>query len=460
MVMAPFFLYQAWRHQKYLPALRQRLGHLPESVRGDKHKPTIWIHSCSVGETLSVVPLAQALHQRFPDARFVFSTITRTGQAIASERFAVYGAGCTFYFPVDLASIANRVLDWVQPTLLVTIDTEIWPNLLHEAHRRSIPIALCNGRISAESFRWYIKVAWALRAVFQNYALLLMKSTEDAQRAKRLGAPPARTLVSGNLKYDRGLAEAATLDAQARALDAALALSPSVGPLIVAGSTHPGEEAVLLAVLKRLRALPGLAGTRLLLVPRHPERFAAVAELARREGFPVRRRSENGVPSDGPPAPTTGNREGEARGSTPEARSSTDAPPPVLLLDTLGELTAAYGFATVAFVGGTLISHGGQSIMEPALHGKPIVVGPSMDNFPGIIDDFRDAGAIVQIAATDADQEAQRAQLTDAFARLLQDPAERERMGNAARSIFQASQGATQFTVDHLAVLYEKALAP
>ena len=153
-LMTPFFLWKAWRHQKYLPALRERLGNLPETLKPDG-RPTIWIHSCSVGETLSVQPLAHALSLRFPDTRFVFSTITKTGQAIAQERFGKYGQGNTFYFPIDLARIANRVLDWIQPSLLLTIDTEIWPNVLHEAKKRRIPVVMVNGRLSPESFPYY-----------------------------------------------------------------------------------------------------------------------------------------------------------------------------------------------------------------------------------------------------------------------------------------------------------------
>jgi len=166
-----------------------------------------------------------------------------------------------------------------------------------------------------------------------------------------------------------------------------------------------------------------------LLVPRHPERFAAVALLAERQGFTVKRRSD--------PAP-----------GNPSAE--------VLVLDTLGELSTAYSFATVAFVGGTLIPHGGQSIMEPALYAKPIVVGPSMLNFPQIIDDFLGRGGIAQISADESDKEAQKTQLTEAFATLLLDADARTAMGRAALSVFEGSQGATKFTVDHLAALFEE----
>ncbi len=430
-LMTPYFLYRAWKHQKYLPALRQRRGHLPDTLKSDG-RPTIWIHSCSVGETLSVQPLAHALSLRFPQARFVFSTITKTGQAIAQERFAKYGAGNTFYFPIDLASIANRVLDTIKPALFITIDTEIWPNVLHETNKRGVPIVMVNGRISAQSFQYYRWLQPLMGPVFQNYSLFLMKSREDADRLQRMGAPPSKLRVSGNIKYDRNLVEKEVTEAQASALDSALALTAGDAPLLVAGSVHEGEEQTVLDALRRVRQTVGLENTRLLLVPRHPERFAPVALLAERQGWRVKRRSD----------PTPG-----------------DPSADVLILDALGELATAYQFATVVFVGGTLIPHGGQSIMEPAVYGKAIVVGPSMKNFPQIIDDFIERGGIVQISADQTDKEAQAQQLAGAFVRLLQDSDAREAMGKAAHSVFEGSQGATQYTVDHIAAVFEEALA-
>ena len=431
-VMAPFFLWKAWRHKKYLPALRQRLGHLPDSLKSDG-RPTIWIHSCSVGETLSVQPLAHALSQRFPQARFVFSTITKTGQAIAQERFKKYGDGSTFYFPIDLAHIAARVLDWIRPSMLITIDTEIWPNVLHESKKRGIPVVMANGRLSPESFPYY-QMAYPLTGtVFENYAALVMKAQEDADRLQRLGAPPSKLSVSGNLKYDRDTVEKDVSEAQARDMDASFGLTNTDAPLIVAGSTHEDEEQTLLDVLQRLRRTPELANTRLMIVPRHPERFALVAALAERSGFSVKRRTDE---------------------------TSLTGSADVLILDTLGELAAAYQFATVVFVGGTLIPHGGQSIMEPAVYAKPIVIGPSMKNFPGIIDDFLARGGVAQIVATEADKEAQKQQLAEQLTRLLTDADARTQTGGAARSVFEGSQGATKFTVDKIAAILEGKLTP
>jgi 3-deoxy-D-manno-octulosonic-acid transferase len=426
-LLIPVFCYKAWRYQKYLPGLRQRLGRLPETLRFNG-RPTIWFHSCSVGETLSVQPLAHSLQSRFPDARFVFSTITNTGQAIARQRFAKYGEGNTFFFPIDLAWTARRVLNWIRPAMIIIIDTEIWPNVLHQAFLQNVPVVLVNGRISAASFRYYRWARPVLRRVFRNYRMLMMKSEEDAARIMRIGAPREKILVTGNIKYDRDLVEKEVSDEQARILDEALCLNGSDRPLIVAGSTHPGEEQILLEVLRRIRAIPDMKDTRMLLVPRHPERFDAVADLVARSGFPVRRRS----------------------------RADGDAPDSILLLDTLGELATAYRFATVAFVGGTLNHHGGQSILEPALYGKPIVIGPSMQNFPQIIDEFRARGGVRQIVSTESDRDAQIRELTEAFLELLRNDEARTALGAAAQSVFENNRGAASLTISRIAELYEE----
>jgi 3-deoxy-D-manno-octulosonic-acid transferase len=425
-IMLPYFLYNALKNKKYLPKLRERMGFLPESLKSDD-RPTIWFHSCSVGETLSVQPLAHALNQKFPDARLVFSVITRTGRAIADERFAKYGTGNTFYFPIDEPAFVRRVLDHVKPQILICIDTEIWPNVIRECRLRGIPVILANGRISAESFTTYKWVQPLLGPVLANYSLLLMKSDEDAERIRRMGAMASKVRISGNIKYDRDIVEKEVTDAQREALDRSFDLTNHPTPVIVAGSTHDREEEVLFDVLTRLRQVPDLADTRLLIAPRHPERFDAVGLLAQRMGHVVARRTD----------------------ATPNPAAS------VLLLNTLGELATAYSFATVAFVGGTLIPHGGQSIMEPALHGKAIVIGPSMDNFPKIIDDFLERSAIRQIPGSIDQPREQQDQLTEALTQLLCDETAREAMGRGAESIFEKSKGATAYTVSQIVHVLE-----
>ncbi|BDI31730.1 3-deoxy-D-manno-octulosonic acid transferase [Capsulimonas corticalis] len=424
LAMAPVLLYNAVRHKKHLPKLRQRMGRLPESLRADG-RPTLWIHACSVGETLSVQGLAAALHERFPGARLIFSTITASGNAIAHERYEkLYGPGNVFFFPVDLPGVAGNVLDFIQPSALIIVDTEIWPNVVHQAKLRNIPVVMVNGRIAAKSFRQYLWAQPMLARVLGEYAALLMKSPEDAARIQRLGAPPSKIAMSGNLKYDQTPADAALVAEKAKGLNAALELSRWKGQLIVAGSTHEGEDIVLLRALRALREDPTLANTRLLIVPRHAERFDSVAALAEREGFTVRRRSRPGEASAGAE---------------------------VLLLDTYGELAAAYQFAAVAFVGGTLVPVGGHSIMEPAQFAKPIVIGPHMENFPQIVDEFLEKGAAIQITALESDAATQERDLTEALRSIFADPEKQAKMGAAARSILEDNQGATAFTLERIA---------
>lgn len=429
MLLLPAFLIKAWRRNKGFSGFKQRLGRLPETLQFDGRE-TLWFHACSVGETLSLQPLVQTLHRHFPEMRFVFSTITQTGQAIAIERFARYGKGNTFYFPVDLVSIVKGVLDRIRPAMLIVVDTEIWPNLLHQAKRRNIPVVLVNGRISKASFRYYRLGRPFFKKVFPLYRALLMQSKDDAARISGMGAPSEKIAVTGNIKFDGDAFEGTSGMDMAFDLGKGLGLNDTDDLLIVAGSTHPDEEAVLFEVLKSIRLTPGLERTRLLAAPRHPERFDEVAQLAARNGFTVKRRSDN---------------------------SDTERDAEVLLLDTMGELAAVYHYATIVFVGGTLIGHGGHSILEPALCSKPIVVGPSMENFRTILIEFLSHGGIMQIPADANDREGQVRQLKEAFLQLLQNPAKRNAMGIAARSVLDRNRGAVRRTVETIESIIEEA---
>ena len=420
-LLMPVFLYRAWRYHKYLPGLSQRLGHLPESLKYSG-RSTIWFHACSVGETLSLQPLVKALRGHLPDAHFVFSTITQTGQLVAGRD---YGPGNTFYFPVDLARIVKRTLDWIRPDMIVIIDTEIWPNLVHQAQRRGIPVVLANGRISAGSFRYYRWARPILKKVLRNYRLLMMQSSEDAERIATMGAPPDKTSVTGNIKFDKSLIESEVNEKTARDLELGFLQEAENAPLIVAGSTHEGEESILLDVFRRVRQNPDLSRTRLLLAPRHPERFNDVAELVSGSGLSIRRRS---------------------------IKTCLDSAE-VFLLDTVGELAAVYRFATIAFVGGTLVSRGGHSIMEPALYSRAIVAGPSMDNFRSVVEEFRARRAICQIDAPEGDRGRQVEQLTQSFVHLLQNTKERESLGTAAYSILERNRGAARLTAEKIAAV-------
>jgi 3-deoxy-D-manno-octulosonic-acid transferase len=426
LLLLPIFLYKAWRYHKYLPGMGQRFGHLPDVLKSDS-RAIIWFHSCSVGETLSLQPLVNTLRPHLPKARFVFSTITKTGQEVAIKQF---GAENTFYFPIDFAFVIRRLFRWIQPALIIIIDTEIWPNLIHQAFQHQIPVILANGRISPSSFRYYRRARPVLRRVFKNYASLMMQSQEDAARIIQMGALQEKVSVPGNLKFDRDLIRKDAAENLRDDLEENFALDKPNDLLIVAGSTHPGEEQILLEVFQDLRRNPNLAHTRLILAPRHPERFYEVELLATQMGFSVRRRSQ---------------------------RMTADPEAPILLLDTLGELAEVYHFATLVFIGGTLVRRGGHSILEPAGFSKPIVIGPSMENFLSIRDEFITQGAIRQITAGEENPDLQKKQLLEVFLELLQNSLKREVLGNAAFSLLEKNRGAARRISEKIIDVYRKA---
>jgi 3-deoxy-D-manno-octulosonic-acid transferase len=311
--------------------------------------------------------------------------------------------------------------------MIVIIDTEIWPNLVNQAYRRDIPVVMANGRISTASFPYYRWARPLLTKVLRKYRLLMMQSDEDAGRIAALGAPRQKILVSGNIKFDKNLVEQAATGKDAPDFESGFLGSDGDPPLIVAGSTHPAEEQILLEALRRIRQIPQLAGTRMLLAPRHPERFQEVAELIGQSGFRMRRRTETAAAA---------------------------GPAEVFLLDTLGELAAAYRLATVAFVGGTLVPRGGHSILEPAFFAKAIVAGPSMENFRAIVEEFLAHNGLRRISAGPEDRGLQIEQLTRAFTELLQNRPLRDELGKNAFSILEKNRGAAEFSAEQIAAIF------
>ena len=404
-VCLPWFLWKAWANGKYVGNVRERLGRVPAGVAGG---PSIWVHAVSVGEILAARPLVAALKERFPRYRLVVSTTTRTGHAVARRQMAA--AGALLYAPFDWPGPVRRTLAAVNPVLLVLVETEIWPNLIHEARRRGARVALVNGRISARSFGRYRRVRRWLARVLADVDLFLMQGQAHADRLEELGAPANRVRVLGNLKFDAPPPAALPEDL------ARLLASRAGGPLWVAGSTVAGEEAsVLRAFGVASERVPGLG---LLLAPRHPERFGEVAALVEAAGFACQRRS---------------------------ARDAVWSPGAVLLLDTLGELAHVYPIASVVFVGGSLVPAGGHNILEAAVAGRAVVVGPHMENFREIADTFRAEDAFVEVATAEA--------LGHAVGGLLGDDARRQDLGERARSLVERNRGALQRTVDALADL-------
>ena len=399
---APFFLWKGRASGKYLRTFRARMAWGGPSSEID----SIWVHAVSVGEVLVARPLIERLKRRFPETPLFVSTTTLTGQDMAQNTLT--GIDGVFFAPFDWPRPVRRTLRRLNPRLLVLVETEIWPNLIHEAHRRGVRIAIVNGRISPRSFGRYRRIRRLLTRVLHDVDAFLMQGEAHAARALDIGAPSERVRTTGNLKFD-SLSHAGVSERLRH-------LIPAGGPLWVAGSTVEGEEAVVLAAFARLREeVPDL---RLLLAPRHPDRFGEAEAAAHRAGLSCVCRSTLRTPWTGTE---------------------------VLLLDTLGELAQVYSLATVVFVGGSLVPRGGHNVLEAAIHGKAVVVGPHMENFQEICDLFLSAGGLVQVANGRA--------LTEAVRALLLDEGHRVRVGDAARGLIDAQRGAVDRTVDALAEL-------
>jgi 3-deoxy-D-manno-octulosonic-acid transferase len=411
LVASPWLAWQAVRHGKYGHSLRERLGQLPPDLNPQR-RPSIWMHAVSVGEVLAARALVPGLRARYPGLPVFVSTTTRTGREVAERHLA--DADGLFYFPLDFSRIVCRVMDRIQPRLLVVVETEIWPHLLRACRQRGIPAVLVNARISDRSFPRYRAARRLMGPVLHDFNRICAQSARSADRLLAMGAPPDRVVVTGSLKFD-----ALDWNLADRPLTAHPAWSYVQGlatrPVLVAASTLRGEDDLVLDAFEALRATHPDAV--LLLAPRHPERFDETIALAERRGLQVARRT----------------------GLAAHAPLTAD----VVVLDTIGELASLFAFASVVFVGGSLVDAGGHNVLEPALFGKPIVVGPSMHNFPDITAAFLEAGALLQVRTG--------AEMTQAVCALMADAGRRETMGRAARGVLEAHRGACQRTLDEIA---------
>ncbi len=408
-VVSPYFLYQAIRHQKYIGTLRQRLGFLPITFNIDAEE-SIWIHAVSVGEALTARALAADLKARYPRLRLFLSTTTIAGQQVA--RRSLSDVDAVFYFPFDWTFIVRRTLSLVRPRLFIMMETEIWPNLLRECRRRGVKTVMINGRISSRSYPRYRLVRPFFRRVLGDVDRFCMQSEESARRLVALGATAAHVSVTGSLKFDSlELPAAASHGKPRERVLRFFRLAPN-RTVIVAGSTLRGEEAAVLRAFARIKET--LPTALLVLAPRHPERFIEVERLARATGLVTMKRTE--LPIDAEPRAD------------------------VVVLDTLGELAQLYQISTAVFVGGSLEDHGGHNILEPAMFGKPIVFGPYMQNFREIADAFLSNDAAIQVQS--------ERELASTLLELVTDPVRRARLGAAARALVEANRGAKTKTLD------------
>ena len=396
-VSAPWWLFLMATTRKYREGFLERLGAV-RPLKGCGCRPVIWVHAVSVGEVLAVSRLVKTLDARLPGYFVAISTTTRTGQELARERF---GRNRVFYCPLDVPWVVRFYLKARKPAMLVLAETEFWPNLLSGCFRRGIPVVVVNARISDRSWPRYRRLRGLWRPFLSRLTAVLAQSELDAERLRVLGCETAT--VAGNLKFDV---------LSGRESEAVRLIETQLGGfrLVVAGSTLEGEEAMLLAAWAEvLRAQPETA---MVLAPRHPERFAAVAEMLNRSGVPWRKRSAMG----------------KLLLSAGE----------IVLLDSMGELATVYSLAAVAFVGGSLVAAGGHNPLEPAQFGVPVVMGGHYANFRAMVEALRKRDAIRIVAANE---------LAGEMVALLSDAQTAQSMGERGKRVFEEQAGATARSV-------------
>ncbi|HEX9628933.1 MAG TPA: 3-deoxy-D-manno-octulosonic acid transferase [Pyrinomonadaceae bacterium] len=423
LILLPRFLYDAFRHGKYVAGFRERLGTL-SPVTG---QPLIWIHCVSVGETQAARPLVLELKKQLPNYRIAISTTTLTGQNLAREIFK-NDAEKIFYFPFDWRWTVRRTLKALHPDAVLIMETELWPGFLRECERQHIPVVVLNGRLSERSFRRYRLFRGFMSRVLRGVSLAIMQTEPDAARLRLLGIATEKVKVSGSLKFDAG-----TLplnDELTVALGARFNFN-SDSPLILAASTHAPEERIVIEAVKQLIAHT-VPTARLLIAPRHPERFGEVAALIEASGISWARRSAS--------------------------QQATDGTAKVVLLDTIGELQSVYPLATIVFVGGSIAKTGGHNILEPAAVGACILTGAHTYNFREIVEAFVRAEAIVQLPAMPDSDTA--LELEKLFAKFLTEPDKQRLIGERAKQLVNQNRGATELTMELLKDLLANRVAP
>ena len=379
-----------------------RLGHWPSKLRPSllkERKDTIWVHAVSVGEILAVMDLMQKIKDENPLCRIICSTVTKTGYVLAQSRLP----DGVIFAPLDCRWCIERFINLIRPRLYIAVETEIWPNLFTALHRHHVPIVVINGRISDKSYKGYQRISFLMKKTLPCVGMFCMQTQLDAQRVVQLGASPSKIRVVGNLKFDLpAAAQEATQN------DEGIAKGEKI---LLGGSTHPGEEGILLrAYVNLVKKFPSL---RLIIAPRHVERAKEIDQLVRDHHLePV-------------------------RFSSPSSQKMT--PSSVIVVDTMGHLRRLYALAAIVFVGKSLTVGGGQNVIEPAVLGKPVVVGPHTYNFREVIRVFLQEKAMIQVQ----NEKGLAAVLYD----LLVHPAKISEIGGAAKKVVEANRGATEKTL-------------
>jgi 3-deoxy-D-manno-octulosonic-acid transferase len=379
--------------------IRERFG------MSNYDKTDLWLHAVSVGEVLACLPFLKALKKEFPTRKIVLSTTTYTGQKVARDRFPE--ADRIMYIPLDSMICTRRVVTSLKPKIFMTVETELWPGLFHALKNYGANILILNGRLSRESFNGYMKIKFFMKRLLSHADYMFMQDESDANRIIELGADKDKVEVMGNFKFDIDYDNTDSLPW----------LEHIHGNILLAASTHEDEEDIILDAYSLIRKKD--LALKLILAPRHPERFDEVANLIKERGFDYIRRSE--LTND-------------ARRTTCDERGNTKLPD-VILLDTIGELFRVFSKVSIAFIGGSLVPKGGQNILEPAFWAKPIMFGPHMENFPFAVD-FLDKSAAIRVANAD--------DISDKVIRLLNDKEKSSAMGKNAKALIENNRGAVK----------------
>ncbi len=397
-LLSPVILFKLATVPKYRGGLTQKLGRLRKGVlRVVKGTRPIWVHAVSVGEVMAAHPLIREIKKKYPKRKLILSTVTVTGNYTARRR--VPEADAVFYFPFDYPCVVRRVIQGINPEIVLVAETELWPNFFRELKRAGIPSAVINGRISPKSHKNYLKFKSFFSQVFEQVTLFCMQSEEDALRIRDIGADPGKVAITGNLKFDQKIPVT-----QPNAVRI-----PPGKRIITAGSTHRGEETVLLDIFKRLRErYPELV---LIIAPRHPERFDEVEGIINSAGYECQRRTS-------------------LKGPVKD----------VLLLDTIGELRTFYALCDIAFVGGSLVKVGGHNLLEPAAMKKPVIFSRFMFNFKEISEALLSAGGGIMVK--------DKTDLYVQLESLLSDPERARSMGERAFRVIEANSGAATKTIE------------
>lgn len=414
----PVFIYRTIREDGFGERLRQSLGFLPKDTLSQvAGKGCIWLHAASVGEIVATSPIVKEIRNELPEIPILISAVTDSGYVMAKR--IIPDADAIIFFPLDLPWLCRRVVGKVRPRVFLPVETELWPNFLRAVRHHDIPVMMVNGRISDKSVDRYHYLGSVLKKMLGSVHLFCMQSTIDAQYIIRLGADPRRVVVTGNTKYDQTYTDVSVEERQALTKELGL---DRYSPVIVAGSTHKGEEEYLFAAFKEVRTAFPEAG--MIIAPRDILRTSEVQALAGQHGLTAARRTEL---------------TGQA-----EHKSAHD----VVILDTIGELGRIYSLGDIIFVGGSLVPHGGHNILEPAAQGKPILVGPHMFNFKDIYALLSGRGACDTIY--------EPAELGPKILEVLQDSDVKAKMGRQALAIIQENRGAARKSAWHLKELLTK----